>query len=175
MRIARRTPDVSAPSAPSPARRLMRPRGGDAPAAPAPTPVDHEHIITTAFSDLDDVDTQIAILAGQKARLEATITEHMEEGKLDEVTDGRFIAKREDIKSRGSRTISAKDFFDIVAERGPADEAAAWEAMGVSSTEAAKLLTARELDKNFPMTKGKVTGQRIAIERVEVKLGRKKG
>ncbi len=173
MRILRRSaiPAPPAPPAPSPTaavsarRQIVRPkRVGVAD--------EHKAKVLEAFGELDGVDAQLAMLSTRRAELEAQVNKHMLEGHLKEVTDGKFEAIEMQTKSRGSRTIDAHKFFDILAVRGEREEALAWEAMSVSATEAAKLLAKAELDRNFPMSAGTVTGTVIKINRIEVKVSK---
>ena len=169
MRILRRAAPAAAPvsatAAVSARRQIIRPKR-------VAVQDEHKAKVIEALDALDDVDTQLALLVTRKAELEAQVNKHMTEGNLKEVTNGQFEAIEVDVKSRGSRTIDAHKFFDILASRGEREEALAWEAMSVSATEAAKLLAKTELDRNFPMSAGKVTGTAIKINRIEVKVSK---
>jgi len=136
---------------------------------------DHVLAIKTALRDLDGVDTQLALLATQRASLEAQIREQMETGKLESVSDGKYDVSVKDVKSRASRTIDAHKFFDLLASRGEKEEAAAWDALKVGVADAKKLLSVAELNRNFPETPGKVTGTAVVISRVSVKVDTRRG
>lgn len=155
----------AAESAPAPLRRVVRR------ASPEPG-LDHEQAIKDALAELDTVDTQLANLATRRAELENTVAKHMEAGKLTYTSNGQYEALVKEIKSRAHRDIDARKFFDLLAERGPKEEDAAWDALQVSVTEAKKLLTQTELNRYFPETPGKITGTTVAINRIAVKVSK---
>jgi CRISPR/Cas system-associated protein Csm6 len=129
----------------------------------------NRNAILGAFSEMQRIDAELARLSMRRQELAQTVETAMTESQFETVSDGNYITLVKDVMSRGGRDIDAKRFFDLVAPQGEKQEALAWEAMSVTVKEAEKLLTSVELNKNFPMQKGKKTGTRIVIERVDVK------
>lgn len=174
-RLVLRRPSQEAASPAAPVHRVIRrttptqetPQVKSTP----PAAPDHATAIKSALATLDGVDTQLALLATQRADLERQIHEHMEAGKLAGVTDGKYDVSVKDVKTRASREIDAKKFFDLLASRGEKEEAAAWDALKVGVTEAKKLLTTVELNHNFPEKPGATIGTTVVISRIAVKVG----
>lgn len=111
-----------------------------------------------SIATLDDrIDSLLVELNAEHAKVE----ELLRAAKIDEHSDGRYKAMIEPVATRQSRTVDAKRFKNAVADKD------FWSCIKVNITEAAKILSERELNDISTIEPGKITGYAFKLKRLD--------